>query len=240
MDIVSCLMLVGNKVLLLVMEELELFHSFSGWMRFEIDRLASSSTNEDISEKETVMDHGKILAYIQNYMLSSSLGLYLSNVARDSREKDAVLADDDPSLLETLDKQIRNQEAGQLQPTVFPQIEFLCGYLAAKSSAVFDGLAEAEKRSVRFGQPVELNLGGRVSKLDVRVCASEDEVSRTTVPAFSRSLPPPFIPHPAAAPARPWLTFDPGRRPEKLDLHGYGSGWSRKQQSVLSPMEASR
>ena len=40
-DIVSCLSLVGHRVLLLVMKELDLFTAFSAWMRSHIDKLAA-------------------------------------------------------------------------------------------------------------------------------------------------------------------------------------------------------
>src|SRR6266536_2491918 len=65
MDIVACLTLVSHKILLLVMEELELFVVFSSWLRLEIDRLASSSHSEELSEKEAMMDNGKVLLYIR-------------------------------------------------------------------------------------------------------------------------------------------------------------------------------
>ncbi|KAI0382736.1 anaphase-promoting complex, cyclosome, subunit 4-domain-containing protein [Hypomontagnella monticulosa] len=174
MDIVSCLMLVGNKILLVVMEELELFQSFSIWLRNEIDKLASSSLTEELTEKEATMEHGKILAYIQLYMSSSPLRHYLDNVPAESSEKGRQQAEAGSSLLELLSKQLKKQDAGQSDESTFAQIEFLCGYLDDKADAIFEGIAEAEKRSVRFGQPTPIELEGNISKFDVVMSTVSD------------------------------------------------------------------
>ncbi|KAI1490860.1 anaphase-promoting complex component Cut20/Apc4 [Biscogniauxia mediterranea] len=171
MDIVSCLMLVGNKILLFVMEELELFNSFSIWLRHEIDRLASSSTTDELSEKEATMEHGKVLTYIQQYMPASPLRHYLSNVSAEDSERDRQQAESGSSLLDLLGKQLKRQEAGQPNTGTFSQIGFLCNHLDRKASVVFEGIAEAEKRSVRFGQPTKIELLHNVSKFDIRMSA---------------------------------------------------------------------
>ncbi|KAI5859345.1 anaphase-promoting complex, cyclosome, subunit 4-domain-containing protein [Durotheca rogersii] len=148
MGIVSCLMLVGNKILLFVMEELELFQCFSTWLRHEIDRLASSSSSSDeLSEKEATMEHGKILAYIQQYLAASPLRFHLDAIAANHSEKGRQQAESGSALLELLTKQLKKQESGQPDESVFSQIEFLCGYLRDKAEAIFNGIAEAEKRS---------------------------------------------------------------------------------------------
>ncbi|KAI8634954.1 anaphase-promoting complex, cyclosome, subunit 4-domain-containing protein [Xylariaceae sp. FL1651] len=181
MDIVSCLMLVGNKILLLVMEELELFHAFSIWLRHEIDRLASSSVTEELTEKEATMEHGKVLAYIQQYMPASPLRYYLSSVSAEDAERDRELADGGSSLLELLGKQVKKQESGQLDTGSYPQIEFLCKYLDIQASSVLEGIAEAERRSVRFGQPTKIVLDRNMSQFDIRMSATQTEDARQGV-----------------------------------------------------------
>ncbi|ORY69465.1 anaphase-promoting complex component Cut20/Apc4 [Pseudomassariella vexata] len=169
MDIVTCLILVGNKILLLVMEELDLFHCFSTWLRHEIDSLASSSTNEELTEKEATMEHGKVLTYIRQYLPASPLRCYLRSVPKEDSQRDWELAENGSSLLDMLDKQISKQESGQDQSAMFSQIDFLGAYLASKANVVFDGIAEAEKRSVRFGKPTKIELKHSISKFDVRM-----------------------------------------------------------------------
>ncbi|KAF2969264.1 hypothetical protein GQX73_g4344 [Xylaria multiplex] len=173
MDIVSCLMLVGNKILLVVMEELELFHAFSIWLRHEIDNLASSSTTEDLTEKDATMEHSKILAYIQQYMPASPLRFYLSNVTMEDIKRDRKLADGGSSLLDLLGKQIKRQESGQPYTGTYPQVEFLCKYLDSQATSVLEGIAEAERRSVRFGQVTKIVLDNNVSRFDVRLSATQ-------------------------------------------------------------------
>jgi anaphase-promoting complex subunit 4 len=179
MDIVSCLMLVGNKILLFVMEELELFHAFSIWLRHEIDRLASSSTTEELTEKEATMEHGKVLAYIQQYMPASPLQYYLSSVTTEDTERDRKLADGGSSLLELLGKQVRKQESGQPDTSSYPQVDFLCRYLDSQATSVLEGIAEAERRSVRFGQPTKIVLDSNILHFDVRMSATQTEVRST-------------------------------------------------------------
>ncbi|KAI0022065.1 anaphase-promoting complex, cyclosome, subunit 4-domain-containing protein [Xylariomycetidae sp. FL0641] len=171
MDTVSCLMLVGNKILLLVMEELELFHCFSGWLRHEIVRLASSSATDELTEKEATMEHGKVLVYIQQFLPSSPLRHYLSNVAAADSESSWQQADDGSSILDLLEKQIRKQEAGQDVHGAFPQAEFLCNYLDSKANTIFEGLAAAEMRSVRFGQNSKIEVEHKILMSDVRMSA---------------------------------------------------------------------
>ncbi|OTB09784.1 hypothetical protein K445DRAFT_323643 [Daldinia sp. EC12] len=171
MDIVSCLMLVGNKILLIVMEELDLFQSFSIWLRHEIDRLAAPSAVEELSEKEATMEHGKVLAYIQQYMAASPLRNHLSNVSPENVERGRQKAESGSSLLELLGKQLNKQDTKQIDDDVFSQVEFLYGYLEGKASAIFEGIAEAEKRSVRFGEPTALELPSSISKFDVMMSA---------------------------------------------------------------------
>ncbi|KAI1384528.1 anaphase-promoting complex, cyclosome, subunit 4-domain-containing protein [Hypoxylon trugodes] len=187
MDIVSCLMLVGNKILLVVMEELELFQTFSIWLRHEIDRLASSSSTDELSEKEATMEHGKILAYIQQYMPASPLQHHLSKVPVDSSDKGRQQAESGSSLLELLSKQLKKQDSGQPDENSFSQVEFLCGYLDTKADAIFTGIAEAEKRSVRFGQPNAIQLENEVSNFDVTVSAipSSDTSQTSTYTALT-------------------------------------------------------
>ncbi|KAJ8125266.1 hypothetical protein O1611_g8373 [Lasiodiplodia mahajangana] len=173
MDIVSCLMMVGNKILLFVMEELELFHAFSIWLRHEIDRLASSSITDDLTEKEASMEHGKILAYIQQYMPASPLRYYLSSVTAEDTERDRKLADGGSSLLDLLGKQIKKQESGEPGTGSYPQVEFLCKYLDSQANSVLEGIAEAERRSVRFGQCTKIVLDHDVSRFDVQLSATQ-------------------------------------------------------------------
>ncbi|KAI1261912.1 anaphase-promoting complex, cyclosome, subunit 4-domain-containing protein [Xylariaceae sp. FL1019] len=146
MEAVSCLLLVGHKVLLILMEELELFSAFSIWLRHEIDRLASSSISDELTEKEATMEHGKILAYIQHYMATSPLRNYLSNAAAEGSQLDHEMAESGDSLLETLETHMHSQESDQKYISSTSQVEYLCKFLHGRTTTVLDGIAEAERR----------------------------------------------------------------------------------------------
>ncbi|KAK4455960.1 anaphase-promoting complex subunit 4 [Podospora aff. communis PSN243] len=169
MDIVSCLMVVAHKILLAVMDELEHFQSFSSWFRLEIDRQASSTLSDELTEKDVTVDNIKVLAYIQRYLVSSPLEVYFGEATREDYTHSQELVDDGASLLEMLDKQLQRQEAGQQYMKALPHISFLVNYLTSRSNVIFQEIAEAEKRSVRFGQPTELSIDQKMWKQDVHV-----------------------------------------------------------------------
>ncbi|KAJ1335436.1 anaphase-promoting complex subunit 4 [Microdochium nivale] len=172
MDIISALMQVAHKILLLTMDELELFQVFSSWLRHEIDRLASPSISEELSEKEATMEHGKILAYIEQYLSASPLRHYLASVPADDSAAARKQLEQGSAIKELLGKDIQRQESGQDPLTVASKLEFLCGYLDEKASVVFQGLAEAKKRGVRFGQPTKIDLGREIAQCEISVTAA--------------------------------------------------------------------
>ncbi|KAL1846099.1 hypothetical protein VTK73DRAFT_353 [Phialemonium thermophilum] len=181
LDVVACLTLVCHKILLGVMEELELFSTFSSWLRLQIDALASSSLAEELSEKEATMDHARVLTYVQRYLVESPLALYLDDTTAgtphdkgDGEEeyaRAARQAEDGPKLLEVLDAQMRRKERGQPFVRALPRLGFLVRYLGDQANAVFGAIAETQKRRVLFGRETELRTGRRISRYDMRLCA---------------------------------------------------------------------
>lgn len=178
-DIVSCLTLISHKILVSTMEELELFTTFSSWLRFEIDNLASSSTSEEISEKEATLDSAKVLTYIQRYLTCSPLALYLGDVSQDDYKNDWEHVEDGLSLLDMLDKQLQRHDTRRPAMRALPQLDFLFMYLNRHSNAVFASIAESHKRGVRLGRETKLEIGSNISKYDVRMFAKQAPVSRT-------------------------------------------------------------
>lgn len=149
------------------MEELDLFTAFSGWLRFQIDRLASSSSaTDELNEKEAGLDNGKVLAYIQRYLLRSPMALFFDPVADDEREADWKFVQNEPALLDAVDAQIARQEDGQPYMKALPQLAFLVAYLEDRANGIFNDIAEAQKRSVRFGQPTRIVMGSKMSRID--------------------------------------------------------------------------
>lgn len=173
MDIVTCLTVVAHKILLVVMDELEHFNVFSAWLRLEIDKLTSPAQSDELTEKEATMDTAKVLVYIQKYLEASPLALYFDAVTSQDYASDEAVAEDGAFLLDLLDKQLKKQEAGQPHMKALPNVGFLVNYLTSKTDVVFRGIAEAEKRTVRFGQPAELSIGQIIWKHDVYMCSAK-------------------------------------------------------------------
>lgn len=187
MDIVSCLTMVGHKILLNVMDELDLFHAFSTWMRFQIDRFAApNSASEELTEKEATMENSKVLVYVQRYLVESPMAIFLDEVATDDYSANWERAESGTSMLEELDTQLKRQEEGQAYLKAFPNVGFLVDYLTVRVNGVFKDIAEAQKRSVRFGQPTKIGLGQKIAKIDSTMCSERQDVSLKISPLSTR------------------------------------------------------
>ncbi|KAK1987036.1 anaphase-promoting complex component Cut20/Apc4 [Colletotrichum cereale] len=176
MDIVSCLTLVGHKILLNVMEELDLFNAFSTWMRFQIDRLAApSSASEELTEKEATMENSKVLVYVQRYLVESPMAVFLDDVSKEDYSTNWERAESGASMLEELDTHLRRREEEQSHLKAFPNVGFLVDYLTTRANGIFKDIAEAQKRSVRFGQPTKIALSRKISGFDSTMCPEKNE-----------------------------------------------------------------
>ncbi|KAL7811159.1 anaphase-promoting complex, cyclosome, subunit 4 domain-containing protein [Trichoderma gracile] len=194
LDVVSCLTLVGHKVLVHTMDELQHFSAFSAWLRFQIDQLAAgasgTASNDELTEKEAMMDHTKVLTYIERYLTNSPLDIFLDDISKDDYASDWETIDDGfpSSLLDVLDKQLKKHEAGQ-QPGMkaLPHVDFLVNYATTWSNRIFSSVAEAKRRSVRFGTPLRLAIGGQhpITKMDVKMCSSADKRAGTIFTALA-------------------------------------------------------
>ena len=190
MDMVSCLTVVANNILLSVMDELEHFGVFSTWLKLEIDKLASPNLADELTEKEATMDNGKVLTYIQRYLVSSPLALYFDeDTSEDYARDEAFLGDGGGSLLQILDKHLKLQAAGQPYMKALPRVDFLVNYLTSRANSVFGDIAEAQKRTVRFGKSTELSIGTEIWRQDIQLCFKGKDVgSFSTLPGMLRLI----------------------------------------------------
>lgn len=183
-DILSALNLICHRVLLIVMEELELFRIFSSWLRLTIDRVSSSTVPEEFVEKEALLDPAKILRYIERFLVSSPMAVHFAKVPREAWDEDWERMQDSSGVLNELDNQLKRQEAGSSYMKGLTQMAFVVDFLTAKAGNVFKNIAEAEKRSVRFGQAQKLELVRESSGLetftsvDAKMCSVPKPVSR--------------------------------------------------------------
>lgn len=169
-DTVACLHLVSSKILIRVVDELDLFTSFSAWLRYEIDRLASEASStpvDDAADKESAIDHSKVLSYIQSAMTTSPLDNYFSVSSNDDFQQSWKNSEQGIAMFDLLDKQIQKQERTQGYLSPLARVDILCKYLTKQASAVFGQIAEAEKRNVLFGNVVEIGAIGSGSTIDI-------------------------------------------------------------------------
>lgn len=185
MDVIDCLTLLGHKILLVVMDELEHFTAFSTWMRFQIDRLNSSSQEKhELTEKEATMDNAKVLTYLQRYLMHSPLHTFFDEIDKEDHANDWKRTEDAPRLLDLLDAQLKKHETGHKAMKALPHVEFLVDLADFWSNRIFKDIAEAKKRSVRLGKPVRLTIGRKIDNFDMRMCEEGSNVTKNCSPAL--------------------------------------------------------
>ncbi|KAK0124380.1 hypothetical protein ONS95_009343 [Cadophora gregata] len=172
MDTVACMHLVSSKILIQVVDELELFTSFSTWLRHEIDRLASDSSlpNEDV-DKESSIDHSKVLLYIQSIMTSSPLAIYLNDPSSSDDNETWTHSKYGVPMFDLLDKEIQKQERGLSYIKPLPRVDLLCAFFQQQAHSIFGKIAEAEKRNVLFGKPQNVGIVEVDGPVDMRMSA---------------------------------------------------------------------
>lgn len=174
MDTVACLHFVSSKILIQVVDELDLFTAFSGWVRYEIDRLASDSSaspEDDKIEKEASIDHSKVLLYLQTTMTTSPLAMYFDDSLLEGHNNDWKNAEQGLPMYDLLDKQLQKQERGVPYLKTLPRVELLSKFLARQASIIFGQIAEAEKRNVLFGKVQEVGVTESGGPVDMRMSA---------------------------------------------------------------------
>jgi anaphase-promoting complex subunit 4 len=171
-DTIACLHLISSKILVQVVDELDLFAAFSSWVRYEIDRLASdslASPDDEKVEKEASIDHSKVLLYLQTAMTNSPLAMFFDDSPPEDRDNSWSYAEQGLPMYEFLDKQLQKQERGAPYLKTVPRVDLLCKLLARQASTVFAQIAEAEKRNVIFGKVCEIGLAETAGPVDMRM-----------------------------------------------------------------------
>ncbi|PSS03857.1 anaphase-promoting complex, cyclosome, subunit 4-domain-containing protein [Coniella lustricola] len=181
-DVSAALNLLCHKILLIVVEELDLFRMFSSWLRITMDRVSSSNVSDEMMEKEALLDSTKTLRYIEKFLIDSPMALYLAQIPKNARDTEWKSMQDCRRVLDEVDQQLRNEESGKPYRQALPQMEFLVDLLTERAESVFENIAEAEKRNVRFGTAATFELrradGERetIKLLDGKLCS--DPVSK--------------------------------------------------------------
>jgi anaphase-promoting complex subunit 4 len=182
-ETVACLHLISSKTLMQVVDELDLFHSFSSWLRYEIDRLASNtsnSPNEDAIDKESSIDHSKVLSYLQNVMTTSPLANYFDEFSEEECVQSWQIIEQGVPIFEILGKQLRKQEKNMQSIAPLSRIGLLCKFLGKQAGAIFGQIAEAEKRNVLFGKAQEIGDVEKGSPITMKMNPMVSSAQHTT------------------------------------------------------------
>lgn len=159
--------------------ELRQFSAFSAWIKQEIETQGTrlSTTSEESPERDLTLDYAKILQYIQGAMLQSQLiELFAIHPETDTRPAwDPI--DEGVMIYESYKKDVKACVQGNLPEKRFPGLKGLITRLDGQCKVIFNRIAEAQKRKVRFGQPVSLG-SGKLICADIRMVVKGDKEHR--------------------------------------------------------------
>ena len=159
LDTVNCLQLVAHQILLIASSELRQFSAFSAWLREEVDTQASDGSGAESTEKNSSVDHANTLNYIQGAMKESRLSSFFNLETRTEGDPQWELAAEGGSLFELYKRGSQNASGENSSARRLPTLDALTKHLDTQCNAISKGIAEMQRRSVRFGAPVHLQRG---------------------------------------------------------------------------------
>lgn len=156
LDTVNCLQLMAHQILITSCSELRQFTAFSAWLRQEINIHTSDASVADPAEKDVNVDHASTLEYIQGAMTQSQLTSFLDIEARGEVEAPWDLAAEGRSLFELCKRGLQHASGEDSSAGRLPTLDALMKHLYTQCDAIFNGIAETQRRSMRFGAPIYL------------------------------------------------------------------------------------
>lgn len=159
LDTLNCLQLMAHQILITSGSELRQFLAFSAWLRQEMDIQASDAGMAEPADKDINIDHASTLEYIQGAMTQSQLKSFFKSEAHAEEKPPWDLAAEGRSSFQLYKRGLQNTKREDSCTSQVPTLDALMKHLDAQCNAVFNGIAETQRRSVRFGAPVHLQKG---------------------------------------------------------------------------------
>ena len=159
LDTVDCLQLVGHHILITSGVELRQFAAFSTWLRQEIETQSSEFSSTEAAQKDVNIDYGSTLEYIQGPMTRSQLTRFFDLEPAIDKGSQWDLAAEGRSLFELYKKELKTDEREEPTGKSLPALDALIEHLHTQCRAVFNNIAETQKRNVRFAYPTSLGTG---------------------------------------------------------------------------------
>ena len=171
MDTLNCLNLMAHNILIHAGLELQQFSSFSLWLRHEIDTQAADPTSasaEEVAEKDTLVDHAKVLEYIQGAMTKSRLIDYLPPPGPEDQPK-LDLAAEGAALYDLYKRELKKSNEGAQMDKRLPKLKDLFVHLSRQCEVVFNAISQTQKRNVLYGTPVVIEHSSKARIMDARM-----------------------------------------------------------------------
>ena len=167
----------AHSILIRASLELQQFTSFSMWLRHEIDTQAAdprSASAEEMAEKDTLVDHARVLDYIQGAMTKSRLVEFFQPPDLEGQPKQNLAAEG-TSLYATYKKELKKYGGGNQMDKRLPRLADLFDHLSKQSEVIFNSISQTQRRNVMYGTPVLISRNCSTRMMDARM---EPEVSR--------------------------------------------------------------
>ena len=156
LDTINCLQLMAHQILITSGSELRQFLAFSTWLHEEIGIQASDASVAESTEKDFNIDHASTLDYIQGAMTQSRLTSFFDWETSGEEKSSWDMAVEGRSLFEMYKSGLQNASTEDSSARRLPTLDALMKHLDTQSNAIFNRIAEMQRRSVRFGAPVYL------------------------------------------------------------------------------------
>ena len=161
LDTTNCLQLLAHHVLISAGSEFRQFLAFSAWLRkeIEIQSIENSSSMDESHEKEPEPDYASTLGYIQGAMMNSRLNKYFKTEVPPEKRSQWDLAAKGRSLYDLYKHELKDRCDDVSAEKPLPGLDTLIAHLKIQCTSVFAGIAETQRRNVRFGSLVSLGKG---------------------------------------------------------------------------------
>ncbi|POS84396.1 hypothetical protein EPUL_003540, partial [Erysiphe pulchra] len=186
MDTIACLHLISSKILSQVIDEIDLFTSFSAWMRYEIDQLTndfSSTLADDITDKESLIDHSKVFFYLQKILTSTPLADHF--IDSPSSEEIKNFSQARKPMFETVSQHLKKQRQGLVYNKSILFLKNHCDELSIGATSLFKGIAGSEKCNVIFGKECLIGMAEPDSPMDLKLAMQD----ASTFPSYFAFVP---------------------------------------------------
>ncbi|RKF64309.1 Anaphase-promoting complex subunit 4 [Erysiphe neolycopersici] len=186
MDTISCLHLISSKILSQVVDEIDLFISFSAWMRYQIDQLtkdSSSTLADDTTDKESLIDHSKVFFYLQTNLTCTPLADHFTDSP--SLEEIKFFSQAQKPMFETISQHLKKQCQGLVYNKSILCLKFHCDELSLRAKSLFKGIAGSEKCNVIFGKECLIGMAEPDSPMDLKLAMQDT----STFPSYFAFVP---------------------------------------------------